>query len=527
MRAASGFTALLILGLASGLTGCATFHQVRLEQSKTLTKINKAAPPKAPPFVRTVDMPDLVGTVVRYHAPAPAIFEKSISIMGSSPETLEEFGAEIERLTGIPVDVDLSNGAAKNQTAYQAPAETTLQWSSGPLRGLLQQLAGQFHCWWKFSQGRILFYRTETRSFTFPVFSQTTTSSSSISADSGGSSGGSGGGSGSSGTAGSTGAAAGTTGGTSDGSSNGGSGSVSVENSGEVSIWKNILKTAQLVGNGAIITANPSLGTLTATGTPPHVEAVARWARRLSRNLNRQVYIVVHVYTVQLNHEQNYGFNPNLAFQSVGAKYGVSFQGIGAPAVTGTQAPAALSAGVLKGPFSGSGVVVQALATMGNLVGSYTYPDTALNDEMVAIQSATSHGYLAETTPTVVSNGVATVGGLQPGQITTGFTALITPRIIGNRVILNLNLTISSLLSMQAQSSGDQTIYTPTTTSFSLPQVASLKSGGTLVLSKLMQNTANLTRNGVGSPAFPLLGGGADATSGKQLLVITVTARIL
>ncbi len=134
---------------------------------------------------------------------------------------------------------------------------------------------------------------------------------------------------------------------------------------------------------------------------------------------------------------------------------------------------------------------------------------------------------MAQTSPSVISNGVATTGGLEPGQVTAGFTALLTPRIIGNNIFLSMNMTISSLTKLQSFTSGGQTIYTPDTNSFSEPQMVKLKSGDTLVLSELKQDTADTTHNGVGSPFMPLLGGGADASVSHQMIVITVSARIL
>ncbi|MHB1750278.1 MAG: PilN family type IVB pilus formation outer membrane protein, partial [Acidithiobacillus sp.] len=118
-------------------------------------------------------------------------------------------------------------------------------------------------------------------------------------------------------------------------------------------------------------------------------------------------------------------------------------------------------------------------------------------------------------------------GGLQPGQVTTGFTAMLTPRVVGDDIYLNLDMTISALKQLQEFTSGGQVIYTPNTTSFSAPQIVKLKSGQTLLLTELVQNSGNINRNGVGSPKFFLFGGGAAASNGHQMVVITVTARIL
>ncbi|MBV5332790.1 PilN family type IVB pilus formation outer membrane protein, partial [bacterium] len=61
----------------------------------------------------------------------------------------------------------------------------------GPLSGLLDVVANKAGLWWKFSDGRLVFYRTETKTFYLPAIARSSTGNSQITASSG--SGGSGG----------------------------------------------------------------------------------------------------------------------------------------------------------------------------------------------------------------------------------------------------------------------------------------------------------------------------------------------
>jgi type IVB pilus formation R64 PilN family outer membrane protein len=530
------------------MAGCATFHQAHQMRSHVMRQVGQARLPASPPVVQTVDTPYLMGSMVQVLKATPNILKAPILIRSGIPMTIREIAGIFSTDTGIPVVMgDMGESSSKDASASLPPLPSMsgslpsggnhsankmllVNWTRSRV-ALLNAVAAHFGCWWKYTDGQVVLYRQETRTFMLPAFAVKTQSTNSITASSGGTSGGSSGGMGSGMSGGSTGGSAmsgGSTGGSSSsGSSGEGSGSVSITNTTQVDVWSNLAKEAKTVGEGGTVFTNPALGTITVTGTPIQVAAVASWVHGMTHQMGLQVALTVHVYQVTVNNEQNYGFDPALAFKMAGSQYGVGFSGAPAPQPASGIAPMSLSAGILSGPFSGSKVVMQALATLGNITSSYIYPAVTLNGQPVAIQHAQNTGYLGETSPSIISNGVATTGGLQPGQVTAGFTALLTPRIIGNNIFLNMNLTISSLTKLQPFSSGGQTIYTPDTDSFSEPQMVKLKSGDTLVLSELKQDTASTTHNGVGSPSMPLLGGGADASTSHQMIVITVSARIL
>jgi type IVB pilus formation R64 PilN family outer membrane protein len=538
--------------LPFALAGCATFHHVHTMQRSTSRAMASYQTPKAPPVVSTVNTPYLMGAEVDVQHAMPAILRLPVTIRSGAEMSLPEVASAFSSAVGIPVvlgQMHLSSKTGGSLPPLPGQASGGLAQSGGRNGGMfvnwngsredfLNAVAAHFSCWWKWRHGEVVFYRIETRTFTIPAFATTETASNSISANSGGSQGGSSGGSMGGASGGSMGGSSGgSMGGSSSGSSGGSSGEaqVSIQNSAHLNIWKNLQKEAETImgGNGRVF-ANPSMGTLTVTGTPMQVDSANRWVRALRRQMGRQVSIVVHVYDVQSNSGQSYGMTPTLAFGNAAKSLGVSFQGAPAPSLnssaTGSSAaasPLSIAANIMSGPFSGSGVVLSALATVGTVVNNYTYPVVTLNGQPVAVQSASNTGYLAETSPTIVSQGVATTGGLQPGQVTTGFTAMLTPRVVGDDIYLNMDMTISALKQLQQFTSGGQVIYTPNTTSFSAPQIVKLKSGQTLLLTELVQNSGNIDRNGVGSPKFFLFGGGAAASKGHQMVVITVTARIL
>jgi type IVB pilus formation R64 PilN family outer membrane protein len=253
----------------------------------------------------------------------------------------------------------------------------------------------------------------------------------------------------------------------------------------------------------------------------------------MSDNLSKQVAITIQIYDVQLNHEQNYGFTPTLAFENAAKSFGLSVAGASMPAVeTSGQTPMSFGASILNtatgaaGEFAGSQAAVQALDTLGDVNQVFSRDIVTLNGQQSPIQVAQQIGYLQSSSTTSTTNAGNTTS-LNPGTITAGFTGSITPRIVGGKIYIGMNMTISSLVGIKTITSGGSSIQLPTTDDTVVTQSAALQSGSTLMVTGYQENNGNATHNGVGSPYMPLLGGGGDADITKNLIAIIVTARTL
>ncbi len=533
------------------MSGCATFHQAHEMRTRAEQQITQAQLPASPPVVQTVDTPYLLGSMVKVTAPVPAILRQPVTLVTASPMTLGQIAAKISSMTGIPVDAEESErggagGAAVSsassfsggalpppppallgQLAQTASAPLSLHYT-GPLSGLLDAVAAKEGVWWHFRDGRIVFFRTETKTFSVPALAWNTQAMGSIIASAGANANG-----GSSGSGAMPAMSTAATGGSAGANSNTSTGSTSIVNSSSVNVWSGLQKIAQTVaGPGAQVIADAATGSITVTGTPPQVRHMQEWVQGLARQLSRQVAITVHVYDVQVTNEQNYGFNPSVAFNSLGKKYGFTVQGAPMPTPVSGQTPFSLGASILSsatgalGQWSGTQAAVQALATLGNVSQVFEQSAVTLNGQPAPIQVAQQVGYLASSSSTQTAN-VGTTNGLTPGTVTTGFTAMFLPRVVDGKILLGMNMTISSLLSIQTVSSGGASIQVPSVSSSTFQQSVSLKPGQTLLLTGFKQNNGQTTHNGVGSPYMPMLGGGADANTKNQMIAIVITARIL
>ncbi|MEB8476594.1 PilN family type IVB pilus formation outer membrane protein [Acidithiobacillus ferriphilus] len=531
------------------MAGCATFHQAHVKQVQAEHAITRYQPPAPPPVVTVTNTPFLMGTAVDVRHAVPTILKQSITLVSANPLTIREIGARISQLTSVPVNIDNQSASSATTPGATLPplpsmsgnmstmgrgsggsnyAKTgiPLNWN-GSVAGLLDYVTAKDGLWWKYRNGAVHVYRTETETFSIPALAWSTKASGSIIAAAGAS--------GSSSSGGAGGAMGGSSGSSSQGNIS--TGTTDIVNTSSVNVWKNLEKTAQIVAGGAArVMADSSTGTLTVTGTPPQIGQVRQWVRGLTRQLERQVIISVHVYNVQMNSGQNYGLNLSGVFNNLGKQYGVSLQGVTPPTPTGggmsNTTPMSLGASMLSSAsgaanqVSGSQVAVQALATLGNVTQVFSRSAMSLNGEPAPIQVAQQTSYLAENSTMQTAN-VGSTSGLIPGTVTTGFTAIFLPRVDNGQVLLGMNMTISNLVSLNTISSGQESIEVPTVDSSTFQQSVSLKPGQTLLLTGYSQSGGNTSHNGVGSPYLPLLGGGANASTSKQMIAIVITARIL
>lgn len=512
--------------LVAGLSGCSTFHTATNMRDKASSDIANAQM-QYPQVVDVTQAPYLMGAEVQAVAPPNPIFSESVTLVSAQPMTINQVAEQITSITGLPVYVTgLDSGGAQttqdmrgglppppsamlaDSSTDSSPTTLSLHYH-GTLRGLINIITAQTGLSSRMENGELIFFRTETRTFLIPALAENVTTSSQIAASSG----------------------AAASSGSSDSSSSGSNkdnsnGTTTITSTSTTDMWSGIEKTAKAVADGADIIADPSTGTITVTGTPAQIDQVAAWVQSLSNTLSKQVAITVHIYSVSLSDEQNYGFSPTLAFHNKANELGLTATGAPVPSISSNTSPFTFGADIIGGKFEGTKLVVQALASLGKVSQVFSQSRVTLNGQPASIQVAQQTGYLAsvETTSTA---SVGSSTSLTPGSVTAGFTGTITPRIVGNKIYLGMNMVISSLLNLQNVSSGDSTIQVPTMDDTVVSQSAMLQSGSMLMITGYNSANSGNTHNGVGSPYFPLLGGGADASVGRDLIAIVITARIL
>ena len=137
---------------------------------------------------------------------------------------------------------------------------------------------------------------------------------------------------------------------------------------------------------------------------------------------------------------------------------------------------------VSEGAFGGSQVILQALEQVGDVSFLTSGQVVAANGQPSPLQVANEFTYLASSS-TVSNATTGNITTLTPATKTVGFTANFLPMILGdNRIMLQYQINLSSLLSLNNVSSGGSSIQTPNIATQSLQQQAFVRDGQSIVL---------------------------------------------
>lgn len=561
-----------ILVSAGVLTGCTTLKEdVSALKDKASNKFTEESEKHAQPVpvVTRTRGAWLLGEAVPVVAPPPAFLSRRITYNPPRPVTLTDVAAYITQKLGVSIDTSevwsgttgmpaagvmpgvpvsptvpalsstsalgingapgaaafpsLPLGAAPGMGMGGTGVGMAQQYFSidyeGKVSGLLDIVASKAGVWWKVIEGRgILFYRTETKTFYFPALANKSKGAGQISESSIG------------GSAGTT-SSSSTTSGTA-GSSTGGSNATTEF---EVDVWRDIKETAQAVAAGAKTAVNPSAGSVTVTGTPTQVRYVEDWAKSLSENQSQQVSISMDIYTVDVNAEDSYNWNPSVAFKSLSGKFGVNLSGPQSPAIVSGTNPLTLTTSILStatgglAQFSGSEFAYNALSTLGNVAQVFHQTITTLNGSPGLMQMADVAGYLASSTPSasVAVGATPLPPSLTPGTLTTGLTATFLPKVLNGKVFLAMDMTNSNDKGFGKAGTDTSFIQTPNYSKNTFQQSTMLTPGQSLLLTGVQQHKGKSNSSGVGSASNYFLGGGVGNATSKQITAIVITAKVL
>ena len=183
----------LICALTSLILGGCTLHQsakVSAEVDQNFVNAYEAFEMSKAPRAKvasgdTVSMSEGVwlgnkSTVLEHKNKLPSKFETDtgITILLNEPVTLQVLANDINSITGIPVKID-------SQVDNEKLKKTVDVAYTGKLSGLLSQIATDLDLLWYYNKDSIVFYETETRTYTLYALGTDVSYQSSVQTDSG------------------------------------------------------------------------------------------------------------------------------------------------------------------------------------------------------------------------------------------------------------------------------------------------------------------------------------------------------
>lgn len=478
----------------------------------------------------------------------------NITFAPSSGVTLQAFSQHVTKICGIPVRVTSDamtaiNGtssqpgaslapssAASSMSAAGIPPPAGVSWPApvaggtvnsmpvatatggqidvryaGELPGLLDAVTARLGLSWRYRNGAISVFYTETRFYTLYALPKAQTIKSTTN-------------SGSTMTAGATGTGIGSATSSSSGGQDASTSSITTADEISIDPTKDVreaLATLLTPGVGRVA-FSPSSGSITVTDTPEQLDTIEQWVVEQNKFRTKFVLLNVELITVKLSNSSELGIDWDLAYKNIANNYGL---GLVSSFATATEAVSG-SINILEGNsrFSGSSAVIKALQQQGEVINKRTPSTSTLNMKPVSVQLGTQVGYILQSQSTVTAD-VGVTSSISPGQVTAGFNMTLVPFIQPDNktVLLSLAINITDLIELQRKTVGDTNIETPNLSKQILNQEVRLQSGQTLVLSGLDTVSLQDTRSGTGSPRFFLFGGGKKTSRSREVLVALVT----
>lgn len=401
------------------------------------------------------------------------------SAMNSGPKLTADAGSATQK-GKIPIRIAFSNGSFKS---------------------LLDTIAARFGVYWKYVNGCVQFYHTDSRSFQIGAIPGESTFSAAVTSGAGTSAG---------------------TGETASGVSTSNTQKTGV--SSQLSVYGSIEKTVQaMLSSYGKVVASPATGTITVVDTPDSLDRVATFIESENKSLSRQVMLNVTVLAVTLEKSNTFGIQWDMVYSGLLSKYGI---GAYKSASMG-KGLSEISSGVIKAgansQIAGSNLIIEALSEQGKVRRETTAAVVTLNNQSIPVQVATQKSYLKSSQTTLVPNAGSTTT-LTPGTVTSGFNMSILPHILNNgTVMLQFSMDLSSLRQLRKVGVENNTLEMPEIDTRNFLQRVSMKSNETLIISGFEQTDDNLKQQGVGSHQNYLLGGGYAGVSNKEVIVILIT----
>lgn len=423
----------------------------------------------------------------------PAIFTDSVTMRSSG--TLAELASKAGSIMGIRVRVEQDRVLEPGETP---PDEELVSIAySGAFQGLLDLLASRSGTDWEYESSEVIFSSFRTRTYTLTTAPGAVRYEAGINNRSAESA---------SGTA----------------SGQGATSPVSGENSVlttsqasqtkyQADAWADAEKGVKaLLSPAGRVVVNVAAGTLTVTDTTAALRRVGDYIETCNAKLSRQVALTVKVYTLDVEDKAEAGLNLQAVFSdghlAISSVLETPVTLLGAGGVTAT---------VLDSKLVGSSAILRALQSIGRTTLLTSGTGVTTSGQPLPLQVMDTDTYLASiSTETTNDNQVTS---MVPGRESTGFAMSILPHILDQRrVILECNISLSSLERLDEFESGTAKIQLPKVSTRSFSQRVNMLMGQTLVLAGFEKSRRSQSR-GLG-----LVSMGASSQTTKTLLVLTL-----
>jgi type IVB pilus formation R64 PilN family outer membrane protein len=495
--------------------------QVRESKDRRQAEMEVAAP-----FIAGASVPLprqlLLPPALMRNIPVEVLFQRADSV------TLQEAGALISTATQIPVRV--GPDALLPAEAFLPRAGTTVGGSGAagspaggrasginmrvkemPLMSLLDYLASQSGTYWKWENGAVLFYRLETRTFRLKTLSQKVSTSSGLGRNSG------------------------------SGQLFESSGTTRMEMKDADPVAAARLTIEALMSRAGTIAISTETGSVVINDTKEALDRIEMHINNENKSMTRRVKLIFQTVEVQSNKSGENGIDWNVLFKKINLEDGASVptSGVSGGKLTplgsavGSNA-SGITLNILGNTrFSGTSVVLKALAEQGRIYNTSTIPMSTLNRRPISHAVRTTFNYVDQIQNNNSTTGTGTTNQSAPSvtqkEETVGTLITMVPDASEDGTILMSVAFDSTVLTSLTpfsvgNGSNSMTVQQKVIDGTGTLQQIVMRSGQTAVISGFEKVSDNYKERRMDEHAPMLFGGSDSASSQRTTKVLLVTA---
>lgn len=303
-----------------------------------------------------------------------------------------------------------------------------------------------------------------------------------------------------------------------------------------LSFWKDIeLNLAKMISSSGRYSLNKLAGLVMVTDSPQVLDKIAKYIELVNSETSKQILVEVKVLEVTLSNESTFGIDWNAIYKNLSGIKQLTLS-------SNFAAQNIISPGLFTltatGPHDDSGTessglnaLIKALESQGKVEVVSQPKIMLLNNQAAMVQVGTVTSYVANTTTTTASTGLASTSAATD-QVQEGVSLRLMASILDGQILVQLTPVVTILDEIRSINMGSGvTIEAPKTSTKSMHTLVKIKDGDTIAVGGLITSNDNKSEKGI--PLLrdlPLVGKFFEYKSTihkKTELVIFITPKIL
>jgi MSHA biogenesis protein MshL len=260
--------------------------------------------------------------------------------------------------------------------------------------------------------------------------------------------------------------------------------------------WAKVEEVARYhLGDRGQLVIHKDTGLVWLRGEPLRVDEAVRALKQIDRELSRQVFLEVSVIDVLLSDRTRWGIDWQKVF-TLGHQWG-GLQILQPPiGVAGSLAGAAFTVKLSRVERPDS-IILRALEEQGRTRVLSQPRLLVANGQTALLQVGEVVPFVSSVTQTVAGQSGTVIATPTIGQVQSGLTVAISPRVLEDEILIQLSPVINNVRAFKTFSVGSNSFENPIVATKGLTTVARARAGETVILGGLIDTSLQDNQDGV------------------------------